>query len=405
MAAMNPQTQTQPNPTQTDQQTNNEIDYYYDKFNGNHLTGSEPKQKSFQNGKITYKEIALQYNYGNPESPIIDSCFFELPIVSSYGGIVEKRETKPALKEGDPPYIKESYSMMFSFNLQDQECITCLQKLDELHLASARVLGQYKGKVGFYDFDPERPGNTLKNPVYYKRDEVTGERVAGTNPSMWVKMNHWRNNKTLFTDLNETPIDWSLLKDVEIKMIPLVHVEKIYVGSKASLQLKLVSAVITDIAPINTRTRQTRTIDRLKKRAGLADQVASQLAQLRMDKQDSLDDGQQHPSVAHLPSDSGSMHTIPSSSGTIQGTQESLNDYLGGAPTMSQTPPQSHQHFQTQAPVQQIPQRQTSQPQLPQQPAVPQLPQSQVPQQPSGQVQFNPVTTQTQPAQTVLSIQ
>ena len=340
--------QTQPELNQTQPETNqnedNAIDYYYTEFKGAHLSSIEPKEKSFdsQNGKVNYKEVPIQYNYGTVDHPIIDSCFIECPEVLSYGGVQCERKTLPPKSEGDPPYLQEKYSMMFTFDLQNQECVDCLGKIDEMHRAAAYAFGAHKGKVGMYDFDPERPGSTFKNPLYYKRDQVTGERIKGRNPTLWVKLNHWKNNKTLFTDLNENPIDWSLLTDVEVKMIPLIHVEKIYVGGgKASLQLKLVSAVITDVAALNTKTRQTRTIDRLKKRKGLADTVASQLAQLRMEKQDTLDSGNFQPQNAQLPgSDSGSMHQIPSnSSGGYQGTQDQLNAYLGGAPAMNSSPP------------------------------------------------------------------
>jgi hypothetical protein len=352
------QTQTQPN-IQT-----GEIDYYYTNFDGNQIDGSEPKEKSFdsQNGKVTYKYIPLLYNYGVPNAPIIDSCYFEFPEVSCHGGIVSKKETKPALKDGDAPYLKESFSMMFTFNLLDPECVACLNKMDELHKGTARVLAKHKGKVGMYSFNPEHPGEIYKHPIYYKIDPVTCERVAGRNPSLWVKLNGYKNNKTLFTELNKSVIDWALLSEVDVKMIPLLHVEKIYIGGgKASLQIKLHSAIVTDIAPINTRSRQTVTYDRLKQRKGLADTVASQLAQMRMDRQDNLDGGQVHPKNATLPTDSniGGMHQIPPSA-KFQGTQENLAAYLGGAPAMNQTPPvQStlpHQSVPHQSPVPQLPQ-------------------------------------------------
>lgn len=412
MTTMEPtQTQVQTNQTTENQDATNDIDYYYTEFNGAHLDSIEPKEKSFegQNGKVSYKEVPIQYNYGTPEAPIIDSCFFECPEVLSYGGIQCERKTLPPKNEGDPPYIQEKFSMMFSFDLQEEECAGCLVKLDELHKASSFAFAKHKGKVGMYDFDPERPGGSFKNPVYYTRDPVTGERVKGRNPTLWVKLNHWKNNKTLFTDLNENSIDWSLLTDVEVKMIPLLHIEKIYIGGgKASLQIKLVSAVITDIAPLNTRTRQTRTIDRLKKRKGLADTVASQLAQLRMDKQDALDPGTfEQPQNARLPgSDAGSMHQIPSGTSGVAGTQDQLNAYLNGAPAMNQSPP-----VQTSAPtpVYQAPaqtiQLPTSQPPVQYQQQVPQIqpPPQTLNVQPTPQPQTLSVqpTPQLQPAQPV----
>ena len=369
-------------PTETTQPNeDNQIDYSYEQFKGSHLGGAEPKERSFDNanGKVQYKEIPLHYNYGTEQTPIIDSCFFECPVVSSFGGIVTKRDERPGKAPGDPTYVRESYSMMFTFELQDPECVNCLNKLDDLHLASAQILGRFKGKASMYDFNPDSPGGLYKNPVYWKRDEVTGERVAGRNPSLWVKLNNYKNNKTLFTDLNENPIDWSLLTDVEIKMLPLIHVEKVYIGGgKASLQLKLVSAIITDIVPINTRTRQTKTIDRLKKRAGLADAVSSQLASLRMERQDALD-GRHQPQNATLPEsgETGQMHSFPNSgNSTMEGTQDSLASYLGEAPPVQQSAP---------------PQVQTQPHQVQTQPARINLNQSQAPVQFGTHVQPTPV--------------
>ena len=338
--------------------TSQTVDYYYTNFQGSHIRdASDPKEKSMQNGKINYKEIPLQYNYGTPEHPIIDACFFEFPEVSSYGGIVCKKEDpKPSAKEGDPPYIKESYAIMFTFNLQDAESVACLQKLDDMHKGTCQVLAKHKGKVGMYSFNPEHPGEIYKHPIYYKIDPVSCERVVGRNPTIWVKLNVWKNNKTLFTDVNGNPIDWTLLSDVEVKMIPLIHVEKIYIGGgKASLQLKLHSAIVTDIVPINTRSRQTTTLDRLKNKKGLADSVSSQLAQMRMERQDAIDGGHIRPTTAKLPGvDAGTMHQISSSTG-FQGTQENLAAYLGGAPAMNnpsqqfiQTQPQLNQSTQPQ---------------------------------------------------------
>ncbi len=421
------QAQIQPNLSNQDQdqdqdqsQTNSDepegLDYYYyTNFIGSHIHGNEPVPKSFesQNGKVSYQEIPLTYNYGSEEAPIIDSCYFECPEVLSYGGIQSECKTLPPKNEGDAPYIQEKHSMMFTFNLQDAECVACLDKWDQLHTGSAKALENYKGKVKMYSFTAEHPGELYKHPIYYKMDTNTCERVKGRNPTIWVKLNHWKNNRTLFTDLDENPIDWDLLRDVEVKMIPLIHVEKIYIGGgKASLQIKLVSAVVTDIVPINTRTRQTRTIDRLKKRKGLANNVAAQLATLRMEKQDSLDSGNLHnPQTATLPSSVGSMHQIPSSGSNVQGNQTQLNDYLGAAPAMNQSPPVQHQvsnQISNQAPNQiQLPSAHVpTQVQLPsaqlqaQAQPVPVPVQTHVPQ----QIQFNN-EAQEDSVQTVLQIQ
>ena len=337
--------------------TENIIDYSYKNFDGNKISGNEPTAKSFEgpSGKVSYKEIPLQYNYGTTETPIIDSCYFELPPVTSYGGIIEKVEQKPPRNPTDPPYIKKSYSMMFKFDIQDEECRECLEKLDALYMGSARVLGEFRGKVGLHHFDPTHPQGSYKNPIYYKIDSETFQRIEGHSPSMWVKLNHWTNNETLFTDPKENRVEWELLKNVEVKFIPLLHIDKVYIGNKPSLQIKLASAIVVDIAPLNTRTRQTATINKLNERhSNLADKVASQLAQVRMEKQDMLDtapvDSNQHPA--------GEMHAV----NNIQNDNSDLKEFLGGTPSMSQqenkqtTPTQYSGSSVTATPAPEIPQ-------------------------------------------------
>lgn len=381
---------------QATNETNEDKDYYYASFNPNNVDSGDPKERSFNNGQIKYNDVPLQYNYGTSEFPVIDQFMIELPQVTCRGGISKKVEDPKPGKDGKP-YIKTSYSMMLLFDLQEEENRKCLDVLDQLHSACSHALGKQKAKVGLFDFDPERPGSAFKNPVYYKRDQVTGQRVKGSNPSLWVKMNHYKTNKTLFTDLNGEPIDWDLLYDVELKLYPLLHVSHIYVGTKNTLQIKLISAVITDIAELNTRTRQTRTLDRLRQQRGLVDSVSSQLAQIRMNRQDHLDSGGIKPQMAHLPSDDGSMHQIPNDNSDYQGSQDSLNDYLNGAPAMtnvqSQPPVQAQTPVQYQQPSQQIPAQNTQyteQVQLNTNP--PQIPQNLVPN--NNQVNFNPGMTQ-----------
>lgn len=367
----------------TEQQT--EIDYSYENFIGSHVRTIKPKGKSFEvekGKKQCYNEVPILYNYGTPEAPIIDGCFIELPPVTCKGGIVSKKETKPSLTPGEPPYIKETHSMMIIFNLQDQDNQVCLKKFDEFHMGAAEAFAEHKGDCGMFNFDPKNPGDSFKCPVYYKQNPKTGKREEGQNPSMWVKLNHWKNNKTLFTalpvgDEKPEPIDWSLLYDVDIKFVPLVQAHHIYAGSgKAVIQMKLVSAIILDIVKANTSSKQGTTMNKLKEKyAGLANQVASQLAQVRMERQDELDTATPGRVNATLPSnggDDGEMHSL--SGGNGQGGDQ-LNDFLGGNNQNNQ--PRQSTYVQRQTSVPQVV------PQMQQQ-VVPQMQQQVVPQMQQG---------------------
>lgn len=287
-------------------------------FKPSFLRGSEPDAKNIPNQPgQSYSEIKLSYNYGTEEQPIITGCYFELPEIEC-NGIVTREDQKTG-KNG--PYTKVSSSQMIRFNLQNEEVRECLEKFDQLHSRASHIIGKYKGKLKMHDFDPERPGSSFKNPIYYARDENTGEKIKGRNPSLWVKLNNWSGNKTLFTDLNGTPINWDVLKDVDMKMVPLLHVEKIYIGSKASLQLRLTSAIVTEIHAANTVTKQMSTLERLKaKRRGLADQVSAQLAQLKLER-NNLES-----SLAE-PESEGELHSIPKT--------DDLSEVLDKPPSMA----------------------------------------------------------------------
>lgn len=322
----------------------------FDQFNPSNLGGSEPIPMSIEkpNETIKYNEIKLHYNYGTPQEPVISDLFFELPVVSATG--IRMKEEENNGKTG--PYKKTNFSMMIKLDLADpktrNEIQSALDKMDEIHSQSCKVLGACKGKVKMHDFDPQRPGGMFKNPVYWPRDEVTGEKVKGKSPNIWVKLRSYKNNKTLFTDLNGKPIDWKLLTDVDITCVPLLHFEKIYIGSKASLQVFIASAVILKVVPMGTETRQTSTIDRLKEKYGanMAESVEAQLADLQMARQETLA-ASANASSEFGSQDYGTMHsTIPStvtSNGSSQSVrpqmqsqneQVSLNDFLSGAPTM-----------------------------------------------------------------------
>lgn len=308
----------------------------YDQFNPAKLGGSEPIATSFKQGNdtISYNDIKLHYNYGTPEEPIISDVFFELPAVTAGG--IQLKEKDAQGKNG--PYKKQSYSMMIRMDLANKETRTelqkALEKVDEVHVKACQLLGACKGKVKMHDFDAARPGSIFKSPIYWPRDEVTGEKVNGKNPSMWVKLRSYKTNKTLFTDLNGHIVDWKLLTDVDITFVPLLHFEKIYVGAKVSIQVYLASAIILKVVPVGTETRQTSTLERLKEKYGanLADSVESQLAELRMARQEVI-----HAPAEFGSTDYGTMHSVTPSVGASVSTpvaeQASLQDFLSGAPS------------------------------------------------------------------------
>lgn len=313
-------------------------DYSYTKLTQKYIIGNAPKPVSFitAQGTISYNDIPLNYNYGTDDNRIIDDFYIEGPVVTSRG-IITKEEPKTG-SNGRPDYIKVSNSMMFIFDLQDPDCVEFISKNAEVHAKACHILADNGGKVGVYDFDPTRPGGMFKNPMYFKRDQVTGKIMEGRNPSMFGKMNNRNNYKTLFTDPFGNIIDWNILTDVELKLIPLFQYEKIYVASsgKSSLQVKLISAIIVDIKKINSETKQ-KSSSALEKymdsNKGLGDLVSSQIAQITMDKQDNLE------------VDDSSLHQLPIEQ------QNEFADFLEGS-SMNQGFQQAQAQAQAQVQVQ-----------------------------------------------------
>lgn len=320
----------------------------FEDFSKENLKGSEPAAQQIKKPTetINYNEIKLSYNYGTPNEPIVQDLYLELPKVTATG--IKRKEEPATGKNG--AYTKVSESMMLIFDLANPEtrndCLKALDKLDEVHQAACNILGSCKAKLKMYDFDPTRTGGMFKNPIYWHRDEGTGEKVKGKNPNLWIKLRNSSYNRTLFTDLTGKAVDWKLLNNVNIEMVPLLHIEKVYIGAKASLQMFLNSAIILKIAAVGSESRQVSTMERLKSKYGasLADQVEAQLASLRMERQDALE---AQGNFRNDPSDSNDFGTMHDLSPQQNSSQVSLPEFLAGAPTMSQSNLHSNQMQQT----------------------------------------------------------
>lgn len=232
-----------------------------------------------------YNIIPLMYNTGTAENPILSDLQLEgCELVSTLG-----IQAKPG-QQG-----RMDYSILAKFDLNNQDHLRMVECLNDLFEGCAYILETIKGTVKMFNFKASMAEATgLKHPVYKPRDEVTGDVIPGRAPSIYFKL--FKRGKppvmeqTLFTDLEGNPIPWELLEGVELKFIPLLHVKRMYVGGgKASIQMEMLSAVVTSVKARGTFTNQTDTINRLRKaRPDLQESVAAQLATLYKDRQDRL---------------------------------------------------------------------------------------------------------------------
>ena len=143
--------------------------------------------------------------------------------------------------------------------------------------------------------------------------------------------------QTLFTGIDGKNISWNLLQNVEMKFIPLLYIKRMYVGGgKGSIQIELVSAIVTSIHARNTTTRQLSTIHRIQsQRPELADNISAQIAKLTLDRQDQLvNENQQQQQQPHTPqSQSQSTFSGIEPTGQKSITISSIPDFTLSAPT------------------------------------------------------------------------
>ena len=199
-------------------------------------------------------------------------------------------ETSFGLRSEQGQSGRMDHSIGARFNMNDQEHLRFVDVLTQIHLGCAYVLHQYKGMVKMSKFDKDNAEATGLRPiVYYPTDKTSGDIIEGRPPSIFLKLfsrgTGPMEEKTLFTGVDGKPIPWNLLYGVEMKYIPLIHIKRIYVGSKASIQIEVQSAIVTYIRARGSATRQTNTLQRLQQaHPELIDLVSSQLAKLTTDR-------------------------------------------------------------------------------------------------------------------------
>jgi hypothetical protein len=200
----------------------------------------------------------------------------------------------------------------------------------------------------------------FKKPVHVPWDPVAQAPMEGRAPTAFYKLFSRGKSpfveQTIFTGLDNKPIPWTMLQNVEMKFIPLLHFKRIYVGGggkNISLQIEMLSAVVTYIKGRGTSSNQQATITRLQElRPDLGDQVSAQVAKLKMDRQELLlaeaDKGVASTATEHgdaPPSFAGLVKTtnqLPAGGNlpnlnlpnmpALNIGQQSIGDFTGGAP-------------------------------------------------------------------------
>ena len=303
----------------------------YDVFDMKNMRASSPDQKTAK-GKsdkgdeidIKYYIIMLTYNYGIPGQPRISDFYLEGCELESNGGIIDNTAKG------------RGFSIMTRLSPSNPEHVKFENCINHIYGGCCYIIGQNKGTLGMRSFDPAHPGETFKNPIYIPYDKITCDPIPGRDHTMFLKLFRRgfgvMEEKTLFTDLNGKPIDWTLLMAVKMKFIPLLYIKRIYSGNKPSLQIELQSALVTSVQARNTQSMQMETARRImQSRPEAVDRLQAQIAKLTTDR------GAQLSSVKESPSPVADG--APTYAGLIangapsEAEQSAEDDFLNRAPT------------------------------------------------------------------------
>lgn len=239
------------------------------------------EEKPIPKSTLKYYELPFKYNYGTKEHPNLSDFLFEGPKFKSTRGLVMKEFNG-----------KPSWSIMQYLPDKDPVMKAFKDALTKIYYACGFSLSKVKGAVGIREFDFKNPSATgFKNPISFPTDKE-GNIIEGKDPFIYFKIIKTYDQKTLFTEIDvKKEIRWELLQNVEMEYIPLFHLEKIYIGGgKASLQMKMKSAIVTSIQGKNTSSNQVETAARLKEEDPDAEMsLKDQIAQLMLQRQDELE--------------------------------------------------------------------------------------------------------------------
>lgn len=107
-----------------------------------------------------------------------------------------------------------------------------------------------KKLIGKADLTQHSDSITKLCPLYWKKNEE-GERMEGVGPTLYPKLLQSKkdpNNITIYTKFNDIKtdeeIDPKALIKKHFRVIPAIKLESIYVGSKISLQLKVIECLV-----------------------------------------------------------------------------------------------------------------------------------------------------------------
>ena len=289
----------------------------YTKFDPNMLTATSPESKSYDgaSGKGSFFQMPYLYNYGTLEKPSTDGLYLNLCEVELLGIKKQPKMGKPGVLD---------YSSMILFDMNKPEVRQCIHVLSQLlYPKLASLLFENKKDIKMFDFDLQSQNASgykgFKSPVYFSRDKATGKPIQGKNPTMWVKLNADYNRTKFGIPSKEKIIQevgWESVEQAKIRCFPLLHVSHVYSssGDKGSIQIKLISAVVTDVSPLGDGDRQLMVAEQYLEKVSGTDSI-EKLEQHMAEMQKRMEDLKSKkgtPSPSSFPG-TGTPNTTPTS--------------------------------------------------------------------------------------------
>lgn len=226
-----------------------------------HSLPVEPKQskpRSPTDPIVKYFEIPLRFE---AEENIKDVFNLEFPMVTC-AGIVERREADGRI----------NYSVQVRFPLDVPEVKKFVDKWNNvLYPRLCQIIVDSKRHLGTTPLSVTMDTIIMifKNPMYYPIDKLSGERIPGRDPSMFIKLFSYNDGKyrTNFFDIEKEVMEWkSMSGDVTVDFAPIVQLKKIYFGGgKLSLQMEMREALVTAIRKQRVESSQSELVDKFVK--------------------------------------------------------------------------------------------------------------------------------------------
>lgn len=305
---------------------------HYTQFDVSKILNREPEQRKFGSSPMNqYKFVPLLYSYtGDNNTSIIGDLLLEGCEMDSNGIIEPNDETNNYKK----------YSIQCIFNLKDTNHANFLYKITEIYRKCAEILFSLKETTYLKfleNFDPKAPEKSgFRSPIYSQQNKNIGKITKDSNPSMYFKLikreyitSAGKNSEmTVFMDPNGNEIPWHLLTNVNLKFIPLIWIKGIYLLNIASIQMEIISAVVTSVISKNKSIMnfQKSTLESLKKsRPELVNLVSAQVSELSLERKESPKKKEEKDQDESKPWDS-KVNIVPISN-------DPLKEFISTAPT------------------------------------------------------------------------